>query len=265
MRFHTFALAAIATITTGVSAEAVIIDGRFSADDNYDSAFVLDASNGEEGLTGGVLRIGRDATTNDWAVHITVPTSYVDNKYGAPADDPASGWEKGHKFKELEGSDNLKFTLSSGGQEEDIEFDYITKDFGSETKKGEEFVTSLATSLQWNLANVPGANTENSLDPFTTLWQDALQYEFTLDPAFIGGALTLANFSDFSIHASPSKSGGTIVTPCVDRNDCFPTTSSSGGGSSSSGGGQVPAPGGLAFILPLLGFAALRSRRNRKN
>ena len=170
-------------------------------------------------------------TVNQAAGTVTIRTTFaktfVDNTYGTNA----VGWgSKGHKFKDLTGSDKLQLSLKDvGGTERmNLTLDYISDDKNAPSKyrtlgvsggegkvnKGSAAdVVSVRTSISENLntfgyvqtTNSPATNANYAPNNVYPNWIFDVWYEVTVkQSAFPGG------FGEpviAAVHASPSKTG----------------------------------------------------------
>jgi hypothetical protein len=155
----------------------------------------------------------------------TFSRTFVDNTYGSTA----IGWDDGHTFGHLIGSDHIRIEFKGMNGETffDAKFDYITGAGGCYASLGvtggdgdlyvgdADHLTSIRTSLADNLcvlgcssftSNSPVTDENYSPSPECPGWDYNVWYEITLDPAAFGptgfGYPMVTN-----IHASPSKTG----------------------------------------------------------
>lgn len=176
------------------------------------------------------------------AVHIrlTFDPAFVDNTFGTNA----VGWDRGHKFKDLVGSDHAQVLMldASGQVVFDVDIDYIEEDAsapcgyssggvtegsGKINVGDEAAILAWRTSLDENLndrgycltADSPVSDEMCTPDPLYPDWDFRVVYEIwvavsAFDPAGFGSA-----HMD-SVHASPAKGGNNTVvvepTPCPD-------------------------------------------------
>ncbi len=175
------------------------------------------------------------------AVHIrlTMNPDFIDNSYG----ETAVGWDRGHKFKDLVGSDHAELILldADGAVVFQLKLDYLSEDpdapcgygslgpFGGDGKvrEGDEAaILGWSTSMDENL-NERGYCEYTTDSPATddacTQNQDAPDWDFRMvydlwvarsafDPAEFGSATM------DQVHASPSKGPDNTVT--VTDGDC---------------------------------------------
>jgi hypothetical protein len=186
------------------------------------------------------------------AVHVSVvfDPGFVDNTYGTNQ----LGWDRGHTFKDLVGSDHAEIKLfdSAGTLVLDFDLDYISADpaapcgFASLGVDGGEggmitgdrsAILGWATSLDRNLnergycltTDSPATDASCTPNAAAPGWDYRVVYEVwvavsAFDPTSFGSA-----YMSF-VHASPSKaSDNTLDTvpgecPCqeIDPNDCAP-------------------------------------------
>lgn len=170
-------------------------------------------------------------TVNQGAGTVTIRTTFaktfVDNTYGTNA----VGWgTKGHKFKDLTGSDKLQLSLKDvGGTERmNLTLDYISDDKNAPSKfstlgvaggegkvnKGSASdVVNVKTSISENLnalgyvltTNSPATNANYAPNAVYPNWIYDVWYEVTIKlSAFPGG---FGEPSIAAVHASPSKTG----------------------------------------------------------
>ena len=113
-------LAGLGMLTVAVSPAVALPtpDGRFDPAEGYTSTFglTLSVENVAKPVPGGVMHTAVDPLTDDVFVHVALPTSLVDNTYGANA----IGWGseapsgKNHNYKDLKGSDDGEFVICDG-------------------------------------------------------------------------------------------------------------------------------------------------------
>ncbi len=171
-------------------------------------------------------------------IRTTFAKTFVDNTYGTNA----VGWNNGHTFSNLVGSDNLQLALFDANGVKKLEFkqDYITASSGAPSGydclgvtggEGQMIlgsagsIVSATTSLDQNMntfgyvlmVNSPATN--SSYDPNATYpnWIYEVYYEVTVNISAFGtagfGYPVIA-----SVHASPSKTGNN--TEVVEPTDC---------------------------------------------
>ncbi len=215
---------------------APISDGLFDQGEGYTAWKWVVYDKGE---SDGKLYTYRDPATGDLSVALVQSLVSADNTYGVNS----IGWgDKGHKFKELLGSDEASFVIknSSGKKILDLTIDYIEQvgtDFygnplyASMLKQGKKkkpkpgdpapgplpVLDSFGTSLEYNF-NVLGYQlTEDSpltnenydtLDPQYAGWIYESVYEFT-----IAGSLLGSGWVDVEVDAHNSPKKGVRATP----------------------------------------------------
>lgn len=255
------------------SSYAFTVDGRVSSDDSYSVSYDLTyyvwntQSGGNKIVSGGHLRLGRDGDAGDIYLMLELPTSLVDNVYGAPAYDSDSGWtqKNAHSFKDLHRSDAFEFTVATTSGDKFIKVDYLNADTLSAEFESTGFGTAIsaATSLQYNLSQGYG-DTQNSPDPYNSTppsdWLSAVQYEIRLDGSRFeaGELINLADISSPWLHISPNKLRGEkyVKVKCVYYNNC----------ELSDDTGEpppvaMPAPGGAVIFALAAGLLGFRRRR----
>lgn len=166
---------------------------------------------------------------------IVLPREYVDNTYSDPHNSGAiythPSWvghgkdgSDQHKFSELEGSDKLGIEIAIGTALGDkIEYLNNTSPYEAEIKSLKDHtsvVTEAATSLQYNLANVPGTWTAHSPEladpvagetpyaaknPAESDWRFEVIYEVKMD--MTGYEYDFDDIKVTELHASPNKGG----------------------------------------------------------
>lgn len=186
-------------------------------------------------------------------LRLTFNPGFVDNTYGAGS----MGWsaKRGHRFRDLTGSDHAELLVQDGDGEVALQFklDYITEDpsapsgyaslgvSGGDGKviAGEaSWVLDYSTSLDENLndrgygdyvVDSPTTDEDYTPNPDTPDWDYRMVYEVWIDVAALGGNGFGGAFIEY-VHASPSKSSNdTIeVTPgecppdfCTDPDGCY--------------------------------------------
>lgn len=232
-------------------------------------------------------------TATDLFVGVTVDINYVDNVYGdsksnTPLSTVGSGWEnKDHALSKLTGSDNLKFTLNLGSaasaNNQDIHTELVDKDNFNivDIKKGAAFIQESSSSFVYNFKQSVIAgdltygdfssgdaslspdpiNLANNPDGLAADWQQALIYEFRFDAPADDRTIGLADFSNASVHASPSKNVDDPVFNCLNSTkDCDPFTPP-GGGTPPTG---ISEPASGALFLAGLGLVSMYRRRQGK-
>jgi hypothetical protein len=171
-----------------------------------------------------------DQAAQTVTIRTTLAKTFVDNTYGTNA----IGWPKGHKFKDLVGSDNLQLALydNNGARRLEFKMDYLSK-----SKKGKSGFTSLGvtggdgkmiagsashvvkvvTSLDKNLnangpsyygytINSPATDANYTPNPSAPNWDYNVWYEVTVKlSAFGSSGFGRPGITD--VHASPSKTG----------------------------------------------------------
>lgn len=251
----------------------------------YTIGFIDDKGNA---IGDGKLFFGEDASGQ--YLYFQMPLNYVDNTYGTNA---SAGWTKGHTFDNLLGSDSLGaksgvyFSWSDASGKNEVTIDYLagvcntskctpttyqsggvgpsapnsgagsganwTKNEGKINVGSAASLLNIATSLEYNLANVdPSATTNSSLNPN---WIKEVGYEIQFakgtfnaadwaDPAKAVGLITLG-----SPHVSPSMTGfGGYTNP-----SCFYGCN-----------GQAPEPGTIWLLLGGLGGLGWLARRQKR-
>ena len=229
--------ATAALLFSAESALAFTVDGRVGSDDNYTVAYDLDfyvwntdnGNGGNQRVEGGKLRIGRDGPAGDMYMMVEVPTSIVDNVYGAAAATPGSGWTQSQPFNNLRYSDSFEFKVNTIYGEKVIDVDYINGQTLQAGIKRNDYgvLIDVATSLEYNLAQGYG-DTTNSPDPIAgnppSGWIQTVQYEFQMKGhKFTSGSMIgLADLSWAWLHASPNKLKGhsEIKLKCLYYNSC---------------------------------------------
>ncbi len=238
---------ALLVIMTSKAFAVPVVDGKFDPLEGYTTGLdlVLQVESGPL-VSGGKLWLFQDPTTHDMFVNFIEPLTLVDNSYGLNA----IGWGaaapsgKGHKFKDLKGSDKaqFQFTDKDGAVVLDVVVDYI-----SETSKGSGVFGSLGvtggdgkvlsgdgakvlawgTSLDYNFNTLGLVLTADSplTDPTTSYNVSALDpnsptsndwifeviYELQVDGSLFGsGGVTME-----VVHNSPNKQGKNVVTVCT--------------------------------------------------
>jgi hypothetical protein len=172
-------------------------------------------------------------------VRLTFSPTFVDNSYGSNA----MGWDRGHKFKDLLGSDHARVILLDAAGETifDLDLDYISEDpdspcgygslgpmggSGSVNTGDTDAILGWSTSLDDNL-NLRGycQFTEDSprSDPSCSVISDAPGWDFRVvyDVWMRADAFAPAGFGTAhmdSVHASPSKGEDNTVE--VTPGDC---------------------------------------------
>ncbi len=166
-------------------------------------------------------------------VRLTLDPRFVDNTYG----DNAIGWgERGHTYKQLDGSDHAQLLLHDGDGELALDFamDYITEqvtlgvtDGDGEVSRGDaDHVLAVETSLSLNFndrgyasydEDSPVTDDLYTPDPAAPGWDYRVVYEAWVDLAAFGPAGFGSAEVEY-IHASPAKADdNTIVVepePC---------------------------------------------------
>ena len=273
--------ATVASVAFSGTASAAYVDGIVSAGEYAGGTTLSLGFADDQGKTTGPIEGSFSFVTQGSYIYaaLSAPTNFVDNVYGAPADLPGSGWQKGnsnsdskkkkknksgHTFKDLLNSDKLYFDLNTLNGTKEIEFDYLNDSHESEITKGGSFIQDLATSLEYNLSHGCG-DTENSID-FSDSSYDAgctavLTYEWKMDASLFAG-FSAADFLNPTMHASPSKTGDHNFNPdCKNSAGTFadcPTTNNPNPPT------PVSEPGSLAlFLTSLFGLAWVRRARRK--
>ena len=199
---------------------------------------------------------------------LEVPTSIVDNVYGAAAGTSGSGWNYGHPFSDLKYSDAFEFQIATECGSSFIEVDYTNSSGEASIRNsGGGTLKDVATSLEYNLSQGYG-NLTNSPDPIAgsppSDWIQSVQYELRLDGSQFAAGTTigLADLSSAWLHASPNKLKGNsdIKLKCLYYNNCTEVPVSNEDPIPPT---AIPAPaGGLMFGLAVgvLGFVRRRRR-----
>jgi len=170
----TLALCAAIVLSCAAAATAgIVVDGRFDPAEGYTTGYAVDFDiEGGPTATGGQLWVHQDSATGDAYLAFTLPKTLVDNSYGSTsigwgADAPSG---KGHKFKDLTGSDKAQFLLTDpdGATLFNVTMDYLhglgdkKEDApyeGGDTADGKEYVVAFgnpdhvlaaSTSLAYN-------------------------------------------------------------------------------------------------------------------
>lgn len=213
---------------------------------------------------------------NEELVHVrlTLNPAFVDNTYGAtavgwggdaqPGDGPKPKGPKGHKFKDLVGSDRAQFQLTNGRGELVLDFfvDYLSVDetkpsgYGSLGVLGGDgkmllgdasAVVAATTSLDRDLnacgystyvVDSPETDEAYTPNPETPGWDYRVVYDVWVSASAFGAA----GFGDATIsyvHASPSKYPSDTVT--VTPGPCPPPPCEEDDPPAGEGGGE---PGG---------------------
>jgi len=179
-----------------------------------------------------------NGAANTVTIRTTFAKTFVDNTYGTNA----IGWNSGHTFSNLVGSDNLQIALYDANGSKKVEFkqDYITASAGTPSgydclgvAGGEgqmilgnaSSVLSASSSLDHNMntfgyvltTNSPSTNSTYSPNASYPNWIYEVYYEVTVDLSVFGSAGF--GYPDIvSVHASPSKTGNNtepvIETEC---------------------------------------------------
>ena len=185
-------------------------------------------------------------------LRLTFDPGFNDNTFG----DGSIGWNprRGHRFRDLTGSDHAELVLVDGNGEIAMQFkiDYLTEDdsapsgyasLGVNGGDGEvsigdpSHVIDHATSLDRNLnergyseyvEHSPATDEAYTPNPETPEWDYRLVFEIWIDLAAFGDAGFAGAFIDY-VHASPAKrSSDTIEVepddcpPCDDPEGCDP-------------------------------------------
>jgi PEP-CTERM motif len=205
---------ALASWSPALADTIPLVDGRYTSGEGYTTLYDVSMDiKGGGSLTGGQLWVTQDSATKDLYLALILPTSYVDNTYGANA---APDWNNGHKFSDLLNSDMATFQIytESGKLALTTSIDYLVK-YGPKggpntyaaaatDTLGNGFTggtQQVATSLQYNLDTVGQFLVDSSLDPG---WINAVIYELQID----GSLFAKDGFSSVALsylHASPSK------------------------------------------------------------
>jgi len=175
------------------------------------------------------------------AVHVrlTFDPAFVDNSFGATA----IGWDRGHKFKDLVGSDHAQVQLydASGALVFDLALDYISEDptapcgyaslgvdggSGKVDKGDPAAILGWSTSLDENLndrgycaytTDSPATNASCDPSPEAPNWDFRVVYDLWVRADGFGAAgFGSARMS--SVHASPSKEDTNTID--VDPGSC---------------------------------------------
>jgi len=164
-------------------------------------------------------------------VKVVFATWFVDNTYG----DNAIGWDDGHKFKDLVGSDRANIVMRNAEGEVvlDFDLDYLEEDedassgfrsMGVWKKNGEmhtgdpSAILAANSSLSRNLnergygeliKDSPATDDQYTPNPAAPDWDFRVVYEVWVDASLFtqDGAGAFAEACVLSIHASPSKLG----------------------------------------------------------
>lgn len=166
---------------------------------------------------------------------------FADNTYG----DNAVGWEDGHDFDELVGSDHANIVMSNAAGEVvlDFDLDYIEDDDDAPSgfrsggvweKNGkmhegeEEWILAANSSLSRNLnergygqyiEDSPATDEAYTPNPAAPDWDFRVVYEVWVDASVFAdeGDEVFAEACVLSIHASPAKSDGHTVEVVPDE------------------------------------------------
>lgn len=222
-------------LTGAAHSQTPTIDGMFNPNEGYTSGQTINFQlQGGSMLNGsGQLWTYLDPSTNDLSYAFVMPTSLVDNTYGANA----VGWgTKGHKFNDLVGSDHLGLSLTNGAGQTVFAFD---QDYISQVSKSSSYASlgvtggdgkvltgSASSLLDWDTSLAYNFNTLGDVlttdSPLTDAnytpnpaypdWLYNVIYEGKIDGSVFGssgfGALTVTD-----AHISPSKVGNVTPVP----------------------------------------------------
>ncbi|MDX5298296.1 MAG: hypothetical protein LPK85_05030, partial [Gammaproteobacteria bacterium] len=218
-------LCAAITAALAAQAQAYVVDGINTGGTEYlhtqDWGF-YDGHGASLGDIKGSISWGMDASYI--YILLAAPTNFVDNVYGAPADDVGSGWvtepaasggagggkkkskdakksKSGHTFKDLLGSDKVWFDVDvdgDGSADSYIELDYIELLSGQYAAKvlkdTDGLIQSVATSLQYNLSQGNTCAVRSGSTPVDSIsggtCVDQLMYEFSF---------LASDFTDFTL------------------------------------------------------------------
>ncbi len=99
--------AALAAVCTQAGA-TLVADGKFDATEGYQLGITFGINDTHGTTNYGKLYFGQDA--GGQYLYIQMPLGYVDNVYGAPANDTGTGWFSGHSFLDLLQGDSQGIT-----------------------------------------------------------------------------------------------------------------------------------------------------------
>jgi hypothetical protein len=211
-------------------------------------------------------------------IRITFDPSFTDTTYGGGT---CCGWgDKGHKFKDLVGSDHTELLLTdgSGADAMSLKIDLISLDptaacanatlgvgggEGEVLKGNPAHVLAVATSISRNIngcgycknaacapsgdctIDSPTTDAQYTPNPGTPNWDYRVVYEIWIDIAAFGGAGFGQAYITYT-HSSPAKLGNTIIVepkPCPpewDKPYCPPSVTQEGGNCFGGGDGSCP-------------------------
>lgn len=236
-------LSTLLTVPTGLIA-SISIDGNVGGiaegyTSEYDVSFNVQNYNSNP-VSGGQLFTAVNG--NVLSVGVIIPTTIDDNVYSSTK--PTPGWEAAshtqHQFSDLTGSDEWDMTINAGANKFVINLDYLEETvknpasgvYDAYVKKGTDnnvdikSAIQVASSLQWNLANVDSTATANSSSD--SRWIKNIEYEWQIDFSGTPASFTVDDLlasmnGSFGgagkppetdlFHLSPNKLGGNDVVP----------------------------------------------------